>query len=80
MGHSVASEALEAMFQLLKAAEDEQAQTQLSGEFGRRTFSHLTNVAEALRQADATLKVDWVDYAGTQHGWVVERSVHREDR
>jgi hypothetical protein len=69
MGHSVASEALEAMFQLLKAAEDDEALMQLSGELGRRTFSHLTHVAEALRQADATLKVDWVDYAGTQHAW-----------
>lgn len=70
MGNSVASDTLESMFQLLKATDDEQKIMSLSGEYGRRTFGHLRHVASLLRDANATLKIDWTDYTGTQHNWV----------
>lgn len=70
MGNSIASDTLESMFQLLKATDDEQKIMRVSGEYGRRTFGHLRHVASLLRGANATLKIDWTDYTGTQHNWV----------
>jgi hypothetical protein len=68
-GQSVASDSLESMFQLLKASEDDQSLMRLSGELGRRACNHLNHVAGLLKSAEATLKIDWTDYTGTQNNW-----------
>jgi len=70
VGNSISSEALDAMFQLLMSTDDDQKLMRLSGEYGRRTFGHLRQVATVLREASATLKINWTDYTGTQHNWV----------
>jgi hypothetical protein len=70
LGHSVASEALDALFQLLKSTSDEDTLKQRAGEYGSRSTNHLAHLAKALRSADAILKVDWTDYSGTKHEWI----------
>lgn len=73
MGNSVPTSALETMFQLLNATNDESRLMQMSGEIGRRSFGHLRHIAIALRDADADLKTEWRDLAGTQYSWHLRR-------
>jgi hypothetical protein len=70
LGQSVASESLEHMFQLLKSSENEQLLMRFSGELGRRTCNHLNHLATLLQSEEATLKIDWIDYTGTQNNWI----------
>lgn len=69
MGNSVASDSLDALFQLLQSSIEEDRFMRLSGELGRRTFGHLRHVASTLQDAQATLTINWIDYTGTRHNW-----------
>lgn len=78
LGNSVAANALDSMFALLRAAEDEAKLSEISGEMGRRTAAHLTQVASSLRKEGTELAIWWTDYAGTQYTW--ESSTAATDR
>lgn len=73
LGESLPSDALNQLFQLLFAAQNDSQLMRVSGEVGRRSLVHLRHLASHLKATESIMKVDWKDYAGTKHEWRVNQ-------
>lgn len=73
LGESLPSDTLGQLFQLLSAAQTDTRLMRVSGEVGRRSLVHLRHLANHLRTTDATMSVDWKDFAGTKYAWEIDR-------
>ena len=73
LGESLPSDALSQLFQLVFAAQNDSRLMRISGEVGRRSLVHLRHLVSHLRATEATMNVDWKDFAGTQYEWQINR-------
>jgi hypothetical protein len=71
LGHSVASDSLEALFALLHSSSEETSLMRLKGELGARAFNHLRRLMVDLGSREAELKVGWHDFTGTEYNWEI---------
>ena len=69
IGESLSAASLGIMFQLLRAAEDDDEIMRLFGELGGRAFGHFRHVIEILDDRQSTITMRWADYTGTQYAW-----------
>lgn len=69
-GESVATAALQTMFNLLNSTSKENEISRLSAELGPRAVAHLRRVLDDLYRSDSGLSVSWKDLAGTEYKWV----------
>jgi len=68
-GESVASSALQTLFNLLSSSDRENEISRLSAELGSRTVNHLRRVLDDLARSDAGFSIKWSDSAGTEYQW-----------
>lgn len=68
-GESVASAALQSLFNLLSSSKRESEISRLSAELGSRTVNHLRWVLDDLTKADAGFAIRWGDASGTEYKW-----------
>lgn len=68
-GESVASSALQTLFNLLSSTTRETEISRLSAELGPRAVNHLRHVLDDLARADAGLSLKWNDTSGTEYRW-----------
>lgn len=73
LGESIPSDTLGQLFQLLFAAQNDNRLMRISGEVGRRSLVHLRHLASHLKATEATMSVDWKDFAGTKYEWQITR-------
>lgn len=69
LGKSLSSDALEQLFQLLRASMTEQQLMPISGVIGRRALGHLRSLASLFSETDSDIKIDWKDFTGTKYQW-----------
>lgn len=76
-GESVATAALQTMFNLLNSTSKEKEISRLSAELGPRAVTHLRHVLDDLFRSGSGLSVAWKDLAGTKYKWCVSsEAVH----
>lgn len=73
LGESLPSDTLGQLFDLLYAAQNDARLMRISGEVGRRSLVHLRHLASHLKATEATMNVDWKDFAGTKYEWEIDR-------
>ncbi|MEN3177544.1 hypothetical protein ABDK75_16385 [Gluconobacter sp. OJA] len=73
LGESLPSDTLSQLFQLLSATQNDTRLMRVSGEVGRRSLVHLRHLVNHLRATEATMNLDWKDFAGTRYEWQVTR-------
>jgi len=73
LGESIASDALEQLFQLLSVSSSEQSLMPVSGAIGRRALGHLRSLAVLLNSTDSKMSIGWKDFAGSKYSWKMDR-------